>query len=127
VRKARLWTTSAKYICALIKLITKETFMKKSLIALLAITMAYTSNACDICGCGVGNFNPHMFPHFAQKFITFGYNYRYYQSNAHDDMGNEMLNKEYYHRFFGSWTNYHCAKDRADWILSFSIKRPKMA
>jgi len=73
--------------------------MKKSLIALLAITMAYTSNACDICGCGVGNFNPHMFPHFAQKFITFGYNYRDYQSNAHDDMGNEMLNREYYHSF----------------------------
>jgi len=61
--------------------------------------VAYTSNACDICGCGVGNFNPYMFPHLAQKFISVGYNYRYYRSNAHDDLGNEMVNKEYYQSF----------------------------
>lgn len=70
--------------------------MKKSLIGLCALMLTYTSNACDICGCGVGNFNPYMFPHLAQKFISVGYNYRYYRSNAHDDLGNEMLNKEYY-------------------------------
>jgi hypothetical protein len=83
----------------LIKLITKETTMKKSFITALAMVIACSSNACDICGCGVGNFNPHMFPHLAQKFISVGYNYRYYQSNAHDDVGNEMLNKEYYNSF----------------------------
>jgi len=70
--------------------------MKKSLIALFVILMAHASKACDICGCGVGNFNPYMFPHLVQKFISFGYNYRYYRSNGHDDLGNEMLNKEYY-------------------------------
>src|SRR5689334_20112188 len=70
--------------------------MKKGLVALFAMIVTYTSGACDICGCGVGNFNPYMFPHFAQKFISIGYNYRYYQTNAHDDLGNEMLNKEYY-------------------------------
>jgi hypothetical protein len=73
--------------------------MKKSFIALFALMAAYTSDACDICGCGVGNFNPYMFPHLAQKFISVGYNYRYYRSNAHDDLGNEMLNKEYYQSF----------------------------
>jgi hypothetical protein len=70
--------------------------MKKSLIGLFVMIVAYSSNACDICGCGVGNFNPYMFPHLAQKFISVGYNYRYYRTNAHDDLGNEMLNKEYY-------------------------------
>ena len=73
--------------------------MKKSFISLFVLVVAYTSNACDICGCGVGNFNPYMFPHLAQKFISVGYNYRYYRSNAHDDLGNEMLNKEYYQSF----------------------------
>ena len=73
--------------------------MKKSFIGLFVLVVAYTSNACDICGCGVGNFNPYMFPHLAQKFISVGYNYRYYRSNAHDDLGNEMLNKEYYQSF----------------------------
>ena len=73
--------------------------MKKSFISLFVLVVAYTSNACDICGCGVGNFNPYMFPHLAQKFISVGYNYRYYRSNAHDDLGNEMVNKEYYQSF----------------------------
>lgn len=73
--------------------------MKKSFISLFVLMVAYTSNACDICGCGVGNFNPYMFPHLAQKFISVGYNYRYYRSNAHDDLGNEMVNKEYYQSF----------------------------
>ncbi len=73
--------------------------MKKSFIGLFVLVVTYTSNACDICGCGVGNFNPYMFPHLAQKFISVGYNYRYYRSDAHDDLGNEMLNKEYYQSF----------------------------
>ena len=73
--------------------------MKKSFISLFVLMVAYTSNACDICGCGVGNFNPYMFPHLAQKFISVGYNYRYYRSNAHNDLGNEMVNKEYYQSF----------------------------
>jgi hypothetical protein len=71
--------------------------MKKIIVALFAIIIGYSSKACDICGCGVGNFNPYMFPHLAQKFISVGYNYRYYRTNAHDDLGNEMLNNEYYH------------------------------
>jgi len=73
--------------------------MKKFFIVLFSWMIVYTSKACDICGCGVGNFNPHMFPHLAQKFISVGYNYRYYQSSAHDDLGNEMLNREYYNSF----------------------------
>jgi len=70
--------------------------MRKSFIILFAVIAGYSSNACDICGCGVGNFNPYMFPHLAQKFISVGYNYRYYRTNAHDDLGSEMLNREYY-------------------------------
>ena len=70
--------------------------MKKGFIALFIMIIGHASNACDICGCGVGNFNPYMFPHLAQKFISVGYNYRYYRTNAHDDMGNEMMNREYY-------------------------------
>jgi hypothetical protein len=73
--------------------------MKIFFVALLLLLSFNLTKACDICGCGVGNFNPYMFPHLAQKFISVGYNYRYYRSNAHDDLGNEMLNKEYYQSF----------------------------
>jgi len=70
--------------------------MKKVFIALFILIIGPASNACDICGCGVGNFNPYMFPHLAQKFISVGYNYRYYRTYAHDDLGNETMNREYY-------------------------------
>lgn len=65
------------------------------LIAALAISPAV--RACDICGCGVGNFNPHMFPHLAKSFLSFGYNYRYFKTHLHDGTGEE--NTEYYHTF----------------------------
>jgi len=70
--------------------------MKKSLVALLILLSFNLAKACDICGCGVGNFNPYMFPHLSQKFISVGYNYRSYKTLAHDDLGNEMQNREYY-------------------------------
>src|SRR5262245_58600187 len=70
--------------------------MKKIFVALLMIMSFNLVKACDICGCGVGNFNPYMFPHLSQKFISVGYNYRYYNTHAHDDLGHEMQNREYY-------------------------------
>jgi hypothetical protein len=70
--------------------------MKKIFFVLLMILSFSMVKACDICGCGVGNFNPYMFPHLSQKFISFGYNYRSYKTLAHDDLGNEMQNREYY-------------------------------
>lgn len=70
--------------------------MKGIFTALVATIFFSTVEACDVCGCGVGNFNPYMFPHLVQKYVSIGYTYRYYKTNAHDDMGMQMLNKEYY-------------------------------
>jgi hypothetical protein len=70
--------------------------MKGIFVALTAMAIFNTTQACDVCGCGVGNFNPYMFPHLVQKYVSIGYTYRYYKTNAHDDMGNAMLDKEYY-------------------------------
>jgi hypothetical protein len=79
-----------------IKSTLKVTAMKKIFVLLFSIIMFNDMKACDICGCGVGNFNPYMFPHLVQKFVSVGYNYRTYETNAHDDSGNEMFNKEHY-------------------------------
>jgi hypothetical protein len=79
-----------------IKSTSKATAMKKFFIFLLPVLLFNNVKACDICGCGVGNFNPYMFPHLVQKFVSVGYNYRAYETNAHDDLGNPMFNKEYY-------------------------------
>src|SRR5690242_14456097 len=85
--KNDFWNTKAK---------AKSTTMRRVFIVLLAVIIANCTKACDICGCGVGNFNPYMFPHLVQRFVSIGYNYRTYETKAHDDFGNAMFNKEYY-------------------------------
>ena len=75
--------------------------MKKfTILSVLSILLYSAVNACDICGCGVGNFNPHMFPHLSRNFISVGYNYRYYNTHAHDEAGEDIMNKEHYNSFF---------------------------
>lgn len=71
--------------------------MRKILAATTMLFAFFTqTNACDICGCGVGNINPHMFPHLSKNFISLSYNYRFY--HTHLDHGQEVrINKETYH------------------------------
>src|SRR6185436_1709809 len=66
----------------------------------LSLLLFSAANACDICGCGVGNFNPHMFPHLSRNFISVGYTYRYYNTHANDEAGNDIMNRENYNSFF---------------------------
>jgi hypothetical protein len=73
--------------------------MKKCLTAISLIVLLHIqSNACDICGCGVGNFNPYMFPHLSKNFLSFGYQYRYYHTHFIEN-GTEFNNREYYNMF----------------------------
>lgn len=71
--------------------------MKKIFILLLLAT-AIKSNACDVCGCGTGYFNPHLFPHLSKNYIHFGYQHRYYQTQFKEN-GHMHRNKEYYNSF----------------------------
>lgn len=67
---------------------------------LLAATMTTGSSyACEICGCGVGNYNPHMFPHLSKNFLSLSYQYRWYETTMPSDMGGSMINHEYYNSF----------------------------
>ena len=69
--------------------------MKRLFIAALVLFIFQHAKACDICGCGVGNFNPHMFPHLSKNFVSFGYQYRGYHTHSHEN-GNELHNHEHY-------------------------------
>jgi hypothetical protein len=55
--------------------------MKRFFITILLFTLFLSSRACDICGCGVGNFNPYLFPHLSKNFVNFSYQYRYYKTH----------------------------------------------
>ena len=72
--------------------------MKKIFITVLLLPLFLSTRACDICGCGVGNFNPYMFPHLSKNFINFSYQHRYYQTHFLEN-GEEMNNREHYNTF----------------------------
>ena len=59
--------------------------MKKYII-LIAITLTSISSfACEICGCGVGNFYMGVLPHFKKGFIGVRYHYTNYHTVMADD------------------------------------------
>jgi hypothetical protein len=72
--------------------------MKRFFITILLFTLFLSSRACDICGCGVGNFNPYLFPHLSKNFVNFSYQYRYYKTHFVEN-GEEMNNRERYNTF----------------------------
>jgi hypothetical protein len=69
--------------------------MKKAVSFLLFILIVSKSIACDICGCGVGNFNPYLFPHLSKNFFSISWQHRYYHTHFIEN-GEQMNNREYY-------------------------------
>lgn len=59
--------------------------MKKLLILMGFITITFSSQACEICGCGVGNFYLGMMPRYNNQFIGLRYRYMSFTSTPHDD------------------------------------------
>jgi hypothetical protein len=69
--------------------------MKKILSLALIILIYINAAACDICGCGVGNFNPYLFPHLANNFFSVSWQHHFYRTHFTEN-GEIMRNKEYY-------------------------------
>ena len=67
--------------------------MRKLMIC-LNLTLAFSaSQACDICGCGVGNYNPFLFPHLARNYWGVSWIHRHYVTYADDgSIGHEYYN-----------------------------------
>src|SRR5262245_28974137 len=71
---------------------------KFSLVSLFIISSFSRIKACDICGCGTGNFNPYMFPHLSKNFFSLSYQSRYHKTHFFEN-NVEMNNREYYNSF----------------------------
>jgi hypothetical protein len=68
--------------------------MKKLFAIAFFIITALTVSACEICGCGVGNFYMGLLPNFKNHFVGLRYHYMQYHSEMTADKG--QFSNDYY-------------------------------
>jgi hypothetical protein len=67
-----------------------KTLSRIALAAMLYISMLTDANACDICGCSIGNNNPFLFPSTSRHFIGLSWYYRAYDLHSEDGTASHL-------------------------------------
>lgn len=81
--------------------------MKKVVLSAFAFLVLFSVSACDICGCGVGNFYLGLLPHFNSKFFGIRYQYMHYQTQLANDA--TQFSSDYY-KSVELWSGFNIGK-----------------
>ena len=66
--------------------------MKKTFIAMLSCMLFIEAVACDICGGGVNNLNPYLFPHLSKSYIGLSYIRNHYRLDQDGNLQHQYSN-----------------------------------
>jgi hypothetical protein len=68
--------------------------MKRIFLTSFTFLIIFSASACEICGCGVGNFYLGLLPHFNSKFFGLRYHYMHYHTQLANDA--TQFSNDYY-------------------------------